>query len=470
MRIVSFCTALLMLVVATPGQAKFVKKFKGKTKFDRKMNETFTDASVTLDPGTDPSTVAVELSYEMIGGDGVLGGTGTTGTDARVRYDAAVEPGFGPYLVSFVHGDSGESISVAAPKPWTPGATSEGTSKLGFRVELLVTDAKGSLRVSITHDDPAWNPAKLAAVKMSDGGGEVMLSGGEVRVQYRVALRKGPICDMTAERGICLGRVIGPDGSVLDTRVDLEEFDRTGCGPELTRLSVGQTKSGHARVVAYSRAAVAGESATVDVSLIDDKDGSPLLDVTELSPKGIERQYAIVGLGFDDPTDVAGATYNVIVKPRDADGASLGAAELSVVADGLETAFVLTTPDGGEISGVAQIQFVEGGGYEFFVGLEGGSDASIDVSIEAVNGPAPLTPEANLTPRSEWQKWVAVGKAGLGSLGDGGTATALVSMVAGGVVQDIRGGTVRDVPQVMYSFGKGTKMATTKAAVRPQLL
>jgi hypothetical protein len=443
-------------------QGKFIKKFKGKTKFDRKMNETITDEGrVTTNPGETPSGMSVGIEYELIDSGLILQGVGTVAENARVQFDGVVT-GDGPYLLAVDYNGTVDEYEFDDLATWDVIQIS-GDSGTNLRVK----NTGDAINVVVHHEMPDWDPSLLNSVTF----GETALEEGLTRWSFETIVDiTGVPADIHLEGAATLvtSTVYDADGTVLDRRSQMEPMGELESEDGTRKLRITQTNSGNIKVVAWTRNSEGGADA-LNVAVIDDESGDDLLSAASASPRGIERQYRTDVLTFEEPDLADDAAYVAQIDVLDADGGSVGTGDVEVIVGGAAAEFEVTI-DGGTVAGVASITRLDETNFELSISLLSGRGASVAVALTDQGGPAAVGDLA-LGVSAEWCKWILKGNAGIGSLAEGGSTTVQVTVVdAAGAVRDVEGGIVDVLPKMMFAFGKGTKSSTSQASIKPDLL
>lgn len=449
-------------------QGKFIKRFKGKTKFDRKMNETLTDqGKVTTNPGDTPVGMSIGMAYELLDSGLTLEGVGMVADRPQVRFDGAVT-GDGPYELSVDHNGTVETLSI---DDLVLGGVPQWNLSSGLIVGVGGTDSDGGVKVFVEHALPDWDPGLLEAVSVDD----IALTEGTTRWNFEVFVDITDVpADVVLEGADTLvtATVYDADGDVTDSRAELTPMGEAESEDGARKLKVTETNRGHVKVVAYTRSSEGADS--VDVDVIDDETGDTLVSASSATPAGVERQYLSSSLTFEDPASAVDEVYSLQLGAFADDGSGLGDASIEVIVAGIgasQASEFEVSIDGEPVAGVASITQLDETNFELSVSLLSDTVAQVEVEIGAQAGSAPIPEAVTLGMSAEWCKWIVKGSAGTGGLADGGSATVQLTVVdAEGAVRDVEGGLVDALPAVMFSFGKGTKNSTSAASAKPQLL
>ncbi|MEZ4268798.1 MAG: hypothetical protein R3F39_20780 [Myxococcota bacterium] len=448
-------------VVVESDRDQRTRKFVGKTKFDRANNEMRATFRLAVAPGASAAGVTVSADFDMLDSNTVLGGSTATGTDAQVDFAAQVDPELGPYKVEVTFEGVTQSLAFAA-LPVEKGGAVEVTGARGVTVRLAAVDTEGTVKVTVSNENPEWESIKLGAVKFSDGFGPAALDSLGTTLAYVVSLGYAPPCDIAGERGICTWSARAADGTLLDSLLDMQVFSAEGCGLDLRKLTVDTTAGGDVKVVAYSSSAQQEGASYVAVSVTDDATGKTVLEAAPSAPTEVERQFAARGLTFEDPEAALGESYTLLLSLKTQDGGSAYAAA-TVVVEGPDAGFVAAVEGGGEIAGEVNIHAVPGGAFEAFVVVTSGEVLSVEVQFADFTGPPPASKLLALPMVQEWQKWVLKGQAGVGSTASGGMLSAVVTLSdAKGRIRDVRGGSVAGLPTVLFANGNPRQVCNSR--------
>ena len=451
-------------------QAKFIKKFKGKTKFDRKMNETITDDATTN--GTGGFTVVTTAAFPELGLE-VPPATLDTGHAARIIHRANVEPGAGPVVVSLDYDGVPMDFVFELPDPWEPGVVQVQRGELGVRVRLRTTGDDG-VRIAVRNQDSLWNPEALSPVLVSDGLGEVELDEGILRLTHMSDFDLSvlpPLADLEGAVYTASISLLDADGTLVEQRLDLDAVGEDGIDTGFEKVKVTETRRGDLRVVAYSR----GVAAELQVDARDEG-GLPLISDSSSEPAGVERWFADSTLTFEEPDLAADEVYNLVVDFLAADGSALGSSDYEIVVEGLDTGDVERAPvtalvNGELVPAQVHIRQLDATNFELFVAVESGAVEFVGVSVLAQAGPPTIPEELSLGVHTQWTRWIVKGNAGTGTLGEGGLGSLELSLTdESGALIGYAGGTIRELPELMFSFGKGTKSSASSASAKPELL
>ena len=454
-------------------------RFAGRTKYERKMNEDF----YAVPPGQDPTGLSVTTTIELIGAEREIPSTTAHGSNAGVRFHGSIG-GAGPYEVSVEwqadpnDASDVEIVTIEVPDllPVADDTASKGVGSYGIKVRARAVDDEGSVRLVVSNADPAWDPTRVGKVTVTSGGAAIPLERGVTRLKFEAPLDVDDDLEALLDGATYIRRatLVDPDGAVLDTAVLLDVVGGDDQRPTAEKIRIVQSNTG-VNVVTYTRdpdLAVAD----VAVRVIDTESGKSLVDATSSTPAGIERQFAST-LTFEDPVAAAGETYAVVLDLRDADGKSVGEAEVDVGVTGLDAAdgegdtYFDVVIDGVTTEAVIRIAQTDDNEFVAFGAVVSDRVEAMDLVFVDYTGPAPVPTELGMPVVGEWHRWVHKGKAGVGAIGAGGLGHVEVTVIdSEGALLDVSGGSIDELPTNLYSNGSGTKNATTTTSARPELL
>jgi hypothetical protein len=450
-------TVAAQLDTAGTAEAAFIRR--GKLK--KKRTAGYRVVVVVGDDTTNNEVHTVDVAFPALDGGGSIPDvTINKGTHARVRF--VQNPGV-PVLISswgavleMVWNPPSGPVTAAAvlesPEPFAPGATANVVTDSGLKATVRVK-ANGTLKVTVFHEDKAWDATALGDVSISDGDMTHVLVQGMTTRRYKANVDTSEVPGDLDGLGYTLAVEAKDEaGNVLDSSTQTLVVGDDPVGPALFKSRISDSE-GDVRLVTWTDG---DGGAALDVSVVDDA-GKALLGAIDEMPVGFARLYSDRTLTFEDPTLAADEAYAAVVDLRSADGSSLGAAEVTLVVEGLDvvdpqgTGFTVGPTDdrsAGLIS-IAQIDETN-----FALNVVVTTDVAwVEVIFSDSTGPQPIPGELNLkAPIEEHQKWEIKGLGGLGALADGGGANVTVTLLdEAGEVLDVAGAGVGGLPETVFS-------------------